>query len=187
MSSSGMYQRLATFTSDGTTTFFIFSNIQVANYAGLMLVGKLKQQAITSFPYWSMTFNADNTANVYNVASVFMSGYDYGAQVLGGYNTGDNQIYVIRNPEAATSGDPRWAANSFQYFHMYLPNAGSSTQFKTGKYSAVASNNVSTPYSVTNYGITYKSTSPITQIAFGTGGGNLVAGTEFTLYGLGAA
>lgn len=186
MSSSGMYQRLASATSDGSTTFFDFQSIPVTGYAGLIVTAKIKQQLSSAFPYWSITLNGDNTASIYNAVSLFMSGYDYGAQALGGYNTGDNQIYVVRNPEGTTSGDPRWAANDFQYFQMFLPNAGSSTQFKTGRNSNVASNNVSTPYSVGNAGFVYRSTSPITRITVGTVG-NWTSGTEFTIYGFGAA
>jgi hypothetical protein len=185
MSTSGMYATLASAISDGSTTFFDFQNIPVSSYAGLVITAKVRQQAATFFPYWAFTINADNTANRYNVASVFQSGADYGAQALGGYNTGDNQIYVTRNPEGSTSGDPRWAPNSFQYFHMFLPNASSSTQFKTGRWSAVASNNISTPYAVVNLGFVYASTNPITRIAVGTGGGNWTAGTEFIIYGYG--
>jgi hypothetical protein len=185
MSASGMYTTLGYSLSDGTTSGFTFSNIPVSNYAGLVFVVKMRQQASTFFPYWTFVFNLDNTSNIYNSGSVFMSGADYGAQTLGVYNTGDNQIYVIRNPEGSTSGDPRWAPNSFQYFALFLPNASSSTQFKTGRFTSVASNNISTPYSITNAGLTYKSTSPITNISWGTGGGNLVSGSECILYGYG--
>jgi hypothetical protein len=185
MSTSGMYATLASAISDGSTTFFDFQNIPVSSYAGLVITAKVRQQAVSNFPYWSITLNGDNTSSIYNAASVFMSGYDYGAQALGGYNTGDNQLYVVRNPEGLTSGDPRWAANSFQYFQMFLPNASSSTQFKTGRHNNVASNNISTPYSVHNVGFVYRSTSPITRIAVGTGGGNWTAGTEFIIYGYG--
>jgi hypothetical protein len=123
MSASGMYTTLGYSLSDGTTSGFTFSNIPVSNYAGLVFVVKMRQQASTFFPYWTFAFNLDNTSNIYNSGSVFMSGADYGAQTLGVYNTGDNQIYVIRNPEGSTSGDPRWAPNSFQYFALFLPNA----------------------------------------------------------------
>lgn len=184
MSASGMYQALGSVISDGSTTFFDFQNIPVTGYAGLIITAKIRQQISSAFPYWSITLNGDNTANVYNVSSLFMSGYDYGAQALGGYNTGDNQLYVVRNPEGTTSGDPRWAPNEFQYFQMFLPNAGSSTQFKTGRHLNVASNNISTPYSIHNIGFVYKGTSPITRITVGTVG-NWTSGTEFIIYGFG--
>jgi hypothetical protein len=184
MSSSGMYTALGYFLSDGTTSGFAFNNIPVSNYAGLVLTAKMRQQSVSNFPYWSLTFNGDNTAGVYNTGSVFMSGYDYGSGNIGVYNTGDNQIYVIRNPEGTTSGDPRWAQNSFQYFQMVIPNASSSTQFKTARFSSVSGNNISTPYCVSNTGITYKSISPLTSISGGTSG-NLTAGSEFILYGYG--
>lgn len=184
MSASGMYQTLGSVILDGSTSSFDFNNIPVSTYAGLILTAKVRQTLSSAFPYWTFAFNGDNTAGIYNIGTIFESGYDYGAQSLGGYNTGDNTLYVTRNPEGTTSGDPRWAPNSFQYFHMFLSNASSSTQFKTGRFSAVASNNISTPYFCGDAGFTYKSTSPITRISGGTVG-NFTSGTEFILYGFG--
>lgn len=179
-----MYQRLASLVSDGSAGSFSFQNIPVSGYAGLVLTAKVRQQLVSDFPFWSFRFNGDGTSNIYNSGSLFMSGYDYGAQSLGEFNSGDNIIYVIRNPEGRTSGDPRWAANGFQYYKLFMPNAGSSTQFKAARHSSVASNNISTPYAVSNTGISYRSTSPITRIDIFVSG-SWTAGTEFILYGYG--
>jgi hypothetical protein len=185
MSASGMYQRLASAVSNGTTSVFSFQNIPVSGYSGLVVVAKVRQQVVSLFPYWYFYFNGDTSSNVYNGGSLFMSGYDYGAQSLGSYVTGDTLLYIGRNPEGTTSGDPRWALNSFQYFHMFISNAGSSTQLKTARISNIASNNISTPYSVSNSGITYRSTNPVTRIDVGMDGGNWAVGTEFIVYGYG--
>lgn len=183
MSASGNYQLIRRFIGDGSSTAAIFSDIPTDKYFGLVAVMSIKQAGSSAYPYGAFTINDDNTANIYNAVSFYMSGYDYGAQVLGGYNTGDNQIYFVRHPESTSSGDPRWGANNFGHYAFFFPNAGSTAQHKSVIIQNSSPNNVSTPYFVGSSAGTYKSLNRITKITFGLPGVAFVAGSTINLYG----
>jgi hypothetical protein len=182
MSASGNYQLISRFISDGSTTFVTFSSIPTDKYYGIVAVMSVKQSGSTAFPYGAFTINDDNTASIYNGTSFFMSGYDYGAQILSSYNTGDNQVYFSRHPESSTTGDPRWSANSFGHYAFFFPNAGSTAQHKSIIIQNSSSNNVSTPYFVGQSAATYKSLNRVTKLSIGLASA-FISGTTVNLYG----
>ena len=122
-------------------------------------------------------YNGDNIGSGVNYDYTLLTGN--GASVSsfsGGGNNGQTWIYYTD-----TAGD---TANTFASGDIYIPYYANSSYKKQSFAVHCEENNAASAHMSSTAGI-YNQTSPVTSIKVGNfGGGNLIAGSSFYLYGI---
>jgi len=158
-------QPIYTQIASGSASSMVFNNIP--NYYTDLQI-KISARFSGSFTYSDLIFAFDSSASIY---SSTMSGNYIQRQA--------NNSYILAGNATGSTA----TASTFSNIEIYIPNY-SSANFKSVIVDSVAESNVSTSSCYYNSGL-YRSTSPISIFSIGTaGGGNIVAGSTISLYGI---
>lgn len=157
----------------GGTIQVTFNNIP-QTFTDLMIkVSQRNDTAVVSEPL-AINFNAD-TSTIYSSTSVYGDGSGTGSLRASGYG------YISYNGGLSVPG-ANATANTFGSFEVYIPNYTGSN-FKSMTIDAVSENNATSTVAGLGAGL-YRSTNPITIIAFRGYNGILIQNSTITIYGI---
>lgn len=157
---------IATNTLTSATATVTFSNIP-QNYTDLVLV--TNTYLSTSSQSGNITYNGD-------------TGTNYSVTFLGGNGSSASSSRSSTRANLPLDLGYGYSSSNFGVYNVHIQNYANTTTYKTmisrGGEAGIGTN--------ATVGL-WRSTSAITSITCGTSGGNYVAGSTFTLYGIKAA
>jgi len=160
----GAYEQISTILVSTATQFLFFTNIP-QDYKHLQLRMTLRTDSTSADCY--ISFNGDDVNAQYhyimgNGSSVFSSGVT-------------SSSAVIAIPELSNSTSGAFTANIVDILDYSSPNKFTTSRSLSGGTSI---------NQIRMFSATWRNTAAVTQIRLNSGGGNMVAGTRFSLYGI---
>jgi hypothetical protein len=171
-------QAIYTQVSTGSNSSFTFNNIP-QNYTDLRVVLSVKDvTTVGTGSYVLCYINNDSGSTSYSRCELYQSFTDYGTGVVGA--RGDLGYLAIAR--TATSNTSYWNAGTFSTVTIDFTDY-TSGKWKSWQQQVSAPSNLTTAYCTKQEAGIYKSSAPITKLAFNQPG-NYVAGSSITLYGI---
>ena len=172
------YSAIQTFTLSSTASLITFSNIP-QNYTDLKLVSSVRGDTtnsdigVTGAQTHYLRIN-NNTGNYHSSRYLYGNGASAASS-----SAGPETIW--RAPGSTNASD---TANTFSSSEIYIPNYTSSN-YKSASFDMVTENNGTTALTFLS-AFLYSVAEPITRLDILASSGNFVAGSTFTLYGIGS-
>ena len=167
------YEAIATNTLGSSAASFNFTSIP-STYTDLILV--IRYAGTSNDQNSLLRFNGDTGSNY---SRTFMLSGSSGT--ASGRNSNQTFIQMVQNMGAGTSLD------SGNYHIVQIMNYANTTNYKTMLDRTYAQNNSGTQAELLAFVGLWRSTSAINQITYSQGGGDILAGSSATLYGIKAA